>query len=198
MGEKFIFCPAWSKWFRLTPAIKQGDTVIKIMSIFALCLLAAAPAFCLPQAVRTELDNPAALGSGRFSFLFNDVYHISLYTPEQAFNPAGAFALKIDYLMPLKGAAIVGRTIELIKRQSFEDKAKLNQWKNTLVGFFPDVDKGVSLTGYKDKQGHTQFYRNEQWIGAVADPEFSHYFFAIWLAEHTSEPKLRRALLGMR
>ncbi len=172
--------------------------MIKIMRIFALCLFAAAPAFGLPQAVRTELNNPAALGIGRFSFLFSDVYHISLYTPEQAFNPAGAFALKIDYLMPLKGAAIIERTIELIKRQAFADQTKLMQWQNTLAGFFPDVDKGVSLTGFKDKQGHTQFYRNEQWIGAVADPEFSHYFFAIWLADDTSEPKLRRALLGLR
>lgn len=179
-------------------AENEGGSVKKIMSIFALCLFAAAPAFCLPQAVRTELDNPVALGSGRFSFLFSDVYHISLYTPEQAFNPASSFALKIDYLMPLKGDAIIERTIELIKRQSYKDQTKLMQWQNTLAEFFPDVDKGVSLTGFKDKQGHTQFYRNEQWIGAVADPEFSQHFFAIWLAEHTSEPKLRRALLGMR
>lgn len=166
------------------------------MGLFILWVLAAVQVQALPQAVRSELDNPLPVGSGRFSFLLSDVYDISLFSRSQAFNPADSFALKIDYLMPLKGEAIVERTISLIKRQSFKDEQKLARWEAALREFFPDVDKGVSLTGFKDKNGHTQFYRNEHWIGAVADAEFSQYFFAIWLAEHTTEPKLRRALLG--
>ncbi len=169
--------------------------MFKIIALIALCF-AALPSHSLPQPVRTELNSPQPVGTGRFSFLFSDVYEISLYSPGRVFNPAEPYALKINYLMPLKGAAIVERTIALIKDQGVQDEVKLRQWQQQLLAIFPDVDKGVSLTGYKDKQGHTQFYRNEQWIGKVVDPEFSQRFFAIWLAEHTSAPKLRRQLLG--
>ena len=44
--------------------------------------------------------------------------------------------------MPLKGEAIVERTISLIKRQSFKDEQKLARWEAALREFFPDVDKG--------------------------------------------------------
>jgi len=171
-------------------------TALQRIGLILIVLVLCAKAYSLPQSVRAELNGTQLLGSGRYSFLFSDVYDISLYGNTQVFNPAQPFALKIDYLMPLKGEAIVDRTISLIKRQAFNDEVKLTQWRAALAEIFSDVDKGISLTGFKDKNGHTHFYRNEQWVGVVADAQFSDYFFAIWLAEHTSEPKLRRQLLG--
>jgi hypothetical protein len=150
----------------------------------------------LPQAVQQQLSTTQLLGSGRLTFMFKDVYDISLYGATQVFNPAEPFALKIAYLVPLKGEAIVERTVAEMNKQPFADKQKINQWQQALRQFLPDVKKGVALTGFKDQNGHTQFYQNDTWIGQVADPQFTERFFAIWLAEYTSEPKLRQQLLG--
>ncbi|MEY4588560.1 MAG: hypothetical protein RL497_636 [Pseudomonadota bacterium] len=170
--------------------------IIKRVLIALLLIGAALNAQALPQAVQQELKNTQPLGSGRLSFMFKNVYDISLYGANQEFNPAEPFALKIEYFIPIKGKAIAERTMAEINKQPFTDKEKLIQWHQAIRSFFPDVQKGVSLTGFKDKNGHTQFYQNETWIGQVTDPQFTERFFAIWLAEYTSEPKLRQQLLG--
>jgi hypothetical protein len=41
------------------------------------------------------------------------------------------------------------------------------------------------------------FYSNGEEIGSVDDSEFTTSFFNIWLGEKTSEPKFRKALLGL-
>lgn len=166
--------------------------------IIVLLIGTALNAYALPQAVQLQLNTPQPLGSGRLTMMFKDVYDISLFSATSNFNAAEPFALKIDYLVPIKGDVIADRTIAEMKKQGFNEAQKLMQWKQAINTFFPDVHKGVSLTGFKDKNGHTQFYHNEKWIGQVTDPQFTIRFFAIWLAENTSEPKLRQQLLGAR
>jgi hypothetical protein len=153
--------------------------------------------YALPTPVQQQLSNAQILGQGRLSFFLIDVYDIALYTSTKAYDANQNYALKIDYLIHIKGRDIAERTINEIKKQKNNDPEKLAQWKHALLSFFPDVDKGVSLTGFKDKNLHTQFYRNNTWIGAVNDPQFTEYFFAIWLAERTTEPALRKKLLGI-
>jgi Chalcone isomerase-like len=167
------------------------STLTSVLLIFA-----AINAFALPQAVQQQINNAQPLGRGRLTFMFVSVYDISLYGQAQGFNPEAPYALKIDYLMPLKGEVIVERTIAEIKKQPFNDAEKLTQWQHAIGSFFPDVDKGISLTGFKDGNGHTQFYHNETWIGQVRDQQFTERFFAIWLGSNTSHVKLRQQLLG--
>ena len=61
---------------------------------------------------------------------------------------------------------------------------------------FPDVGKGVRLTGVYTGTDETIFYKNNSEIGRIKDPDFSKAFFGIWLDEKTSAPDLRRSLLG--
>lgn len=42
----------------------------------------------------------------------------------------------------------------------------------------------------------TRFFHNGRSTSAVADPAFARLFFGIWLAATTSEPGLRRQLIG--
>jgi hypothetical protein len=56
--------------------------------------------------------------------------------------------------------------------------------------------KGDRITGLHQPGLGARFWFNGQLRGAVADPEFSRLFFGIWLAETTSEPTLRSALLA--
>jgi hypothetical protein len=41
------------------------------------------------------------------------------------------------------------------------------------------------------------FYYNNELIGEIGQQEFSQLFLDIWLSENTSEPDLRRELLGV-
>ena len=73
---------------------------------------------------------------------------------------------------------------------------QLSAWGESLTAIFPDVTAGTRLTGFSDFQGYTQFFHNEEAVGAIQDAEFTRRFFAIWLGEDTSEPGLRQQLLA--
>ncbi|MDC0336029.1 chalcone isomerase family protein [Pseudodesulfovibrio sp.] len=138
-----------------------------------------------------------AVGKGRLSFLFWDVYDATLYAPEAMWQPTAPYALSIAYLRALKGEAIAKRSIEEIQKLGFTDDAKTEEWYQTMERIFPDVDEGFILTGVRDETGRTLFYKQDIRIGIIDDPEFADWFFGIWLDENTSEPKLRNQLLGI-
>lgn len=60
----------------------------------------------------------------------------------------------------------------------------------------PDVNDGDSITGVNLPRRPVRFYKNGTPIGTIEDPEFARAFFAIWFDPRTSEPVLRRQLLG--
>ena len=63
---------------------------------------------------------------------------------------------------------------------------------------FPDVKEGTQLVGLYQPGGATQFLRDGQPAGDIADPEFGKAFFSIWLHPKTSATKLRVALFGTK
>ena len=60
---------------------------------------------------------------------------------------------------------------------------------------WPDIKEGDSLS-LLIHQGRSVFYFNQQYIGVINPSDFGQIFLAIWLSENTSEPELRRELLG--
>lgn len=66
-----------------------------------------------------------------------------------------------------------------------------------MKALFPDVVAGDQLTGVHHPGEKAEFYRNDELIGVVHDPEFASAFFGIWLDAGTSAPELRERLLGM-
>jgi len=65
-----------------------------------------------------------------------------------------------------------------------------------LLQIWPDIKKGESLTLITNEQGRSIFYHNDKKIGEINEPEFATDFLAIWLDKNTSEPELRKQLLG--
>ena len=56
---------------------------------------------------------------------------------------------------------------------------------------------GDRITGvYKPGEG-MRFFFNARPAGEIRDAEFARLFVGIWLSPRTSEPSLRRALLGL-
>ena len=112
--------------------------------------------------------------------------------------PDGPFALKLDYLTDFTKQQIVDRTIVEIKKQGFRNKSKLDLWHEQMLNIFINVDLGVSITGVYKSDGNAVFYSGERVLGYIEDKELARLFFDIWLSSKTSEPNLRRKLLGIK
>ncbi len=173
--------------------------MLKIKSIFCMIgvftLLLTSPSYALDN-IGLFVPNEQKVGQGRFTYLFWDVYDATLYAPQGVWDNNKPFALTLSYLQPLKGEKIADRSIKEIRDLGFTDEAKLSTWRIQMRQIFPDVNKGITLTGIYTDAGDTIFYKNNVEIGRVKDPEFSKAFFGIWLNEKTSAPDLRQKLLG--
>lgn len=163
--------------------------------VVAMLLWPNAPSANL-DVVKSYMPDARKIGDGMLTYLFWDVYRATLYAPGAGWSAEMPFALSLAYLLDLKGRDIAERTISEIRDQGFDDETKLAGWSVRLGELFPDVTNGDSLTAVRDVAGRTIYYSNAQRIGMVEDPVFGRLFFDIWLGDKTSEPKLRRALLG--
>ena len=158
--------------------------------------LGVMPAYAFVEQIENYVPDAEKVGEGRMTYLFWDVYDAALYAPNGTWREEGPYALRISYLIDLDGGEIADRSVLEIRGQGFADEARLAAWQARMREIFPDVGEGVSLTGVNTGTGEAVFYRNDVEIGRIKDAEFSRAFFGIWLDEKTSEPDLRRKLLG--
>lgn len=162
--------------------------------------LAALPhtqnASILQHAPWTESLKP--VGTARMRYLMWNIYDATLLAPNGQWQQAQPFGLRLTYLRNLDGKAIAKRSIVEIRQQGFTNESQLAQWEAALKALIPNVRKGDELFGLKLANGHTQFFHDQTYLGSVADPEFSQWFFNIWLGDKTSEPQLRQQLLGLQ
>ncbi|MCF2857766.1 chalcone isomerase family protein [Pseudoalteromonas sp. SMS1] len=147
-----------------------------------------------PDAIKTGMSQVGE--TARMTYLFWDVYDISLYTPTGEYNPAAPFVLQLTYLRELSGEDIAERSLEEMQKQGFDDVQTGQKWLEEMKRIFPDVEENYSLLGVRTPAGTTKFYNDETLLGEVKDPRFTKWFFDIWLSAQTSEPKMRRKLLG--
>jgi len=167
--------------------------------VFLACL-----GLIFPPAARADITIAARyvpqaqeISKTRFRFLFWDVYDAALYAPEGQWRADAPYALALSYLRAFNGADIAQRSVDEMRGQGFADEDTLTVWYEQMARLFPDVDDGTTLTGIRDVRGHAIFYENDRRIGAIEDPAFSDWFFGIWLNEATSQPALRKKLLGL-
>jgi hypothetical protein len=135
------------------------------------------------------------VGEARMEYLFWDVYDAQLFTHSGDYS-AGTHPVKfkLTYLRNFDAKEIVKATNE---QWTHLGKSKLSaKYDTKLLSIWPDIKKGDSLTLITSEQGVSTFYHNDKKTGQIEEPEFSSDFLAIWLDENTSEPKLRKQLLG--
>lgn len=165
-----------------------------VVSLFFVCISGLVSA---ANVVDRYVENPKLVGEGRLTYIFWDVYDAALMAPNGVWQLDKPFALKLSYLRDIEGKKIAARSVEEMRHLGIKDEVKLATWHSQMRKIFPDVENGVSLIGIRDQAGNAIFYRDEQLIGRIDDPEFSDAFFDIWLNHKTSSPKLRRQLLGL-
>lgn len=182
----------WSRGRSPLPlAIRRG-----LLVLFGAILLCAQTAWAT-ETILASVPRASVVGRGVLSYAFWDVYKAALYAPDGHFESGKPVALTIEYLISINGKDIADRSIQEIRKQGFADEAKLADWDTQLKSIFPDVRNGTVLTAVFQPGEQTVFYNGNNAIGTIAGDDFGRLFFGIWLGERTSEPKLRRALLGL-
>lgn len=141
------------------------------------------------------IPNAKLVGEGKLKYFVWHIYDASLYA-EGEFSFDKPFYLTLNYKRNLDGEKIADRSAEEIRGLSFKDEVKLAGWHSQMRDIFPDVNDGSTLTGVYQPNKLTEFYYGDQLVGTIKDPEFGKWFFGIWLNENTSEPELRKQLLG--
>ncbi|MDX2217962.1 MAG: chalcone isomerase family protein [Burkholderiales bacterium] len=164
-----------------------------LLSLLALNALANP---VLPEPVQKDLPGLTLVGDTNFRFIGMKVYDIRLWAPEGRYAPDKPFALELVYDMNFKGTDIAKRSIDEKRGQGYGPEEKLNRWYAEMAKIFPDIKPGDTLIGIHVPGKEARFYTRSKFIAAVADPEFSRAFFDIWLSEKTSQPGLRKRLLG--
>jgi Chalcone isomerase-like len=151
----------------------------------------------LPEA---KLSGMEPLGHGKLSFFGLHIYDATLYTPSKDFSleklTEARLALALRYAREIDGIKIAERTESEIAKQKSASENERADWLAQLKVLIPNVKKGDVLTGaYAPNQG-TGFYLNGKLLGEIKGARFAQSFFGIWLAENTSQPGLRKALLS--
>lgn len=155
-----------------------------------------ASSVAVPNYVKDVVPNATVQGQSRLTVYFFKVYDATLFSPKGTYTPEQPFALRLAYLRDLDGKDIAERSIDEMRDLGYRDTTQLAQWLVEMELAFPDIKEGDVLTGVVDEQQHTTFYFNSKKRHVISDPLFTEAFFAIWLAEGTSQPRMRKALLG--
>jgi hypothetical protein len=156
-----------------------------------------------PPELRAEWPQAGSIvkqGEGRLRFLGLSIYDIRLWAPEPVAASAhdrSPLALEIEYARALSGPRIAERSLTEMRRAGPMAEPDANRWLAAMRALFPDVEAGHRITGALLPGASARFHVNGRLAGEVRDPRFASLFFGIWLAPWTSEPELRRQLLGL-
>lgn len=167
----------------------------KLISFLSLLFIFSQPAIA-EEVIKQYIPDANIVGEGRLTFLIWDAYDATLYAPGGQWQAEKPFALSLHYLLKINGEDIADRSIKEIRGQGFEDESILKKWHAEMNAIFPDVQNGTVLTAVFMPGKQTEFFENGRKIGVVAGDDFLRRFSDIWLSEKTSEPALRKKLLG--
>ena len=187
---------AWKLFSYLTRRILVGVLAAATALPWA---MAADSSDASPPFLRQALAKATLAGEGQLRFLRLRIYDAKLWvTPpfEAESYQRHPLALELTYHRAFSGAAIAQRSIEEIQRQRNLSPAQAERWQQALAAVLPDVQAGDRLTSLYQPELGMRLWRGNQELSAIQDAELAQLFFGIWLSPRTSEPDLRRALLG--
>ncbi|MGD8842328.1 MAG: chalcone isomerase family protein [Gammaproteobacteria bacterium] len=169
--------------------------IIHSLRLIGLCLLLVGqPAQATGEHV-TGYPTLRPVGSGVLTWWGVTLYEATLLAPGGEYRPDTPYALKIAYRYRFTRQQLVKATLKEIERL----QGRLNNRDELIERFgdlFTDVDAGDRLIGIHLPGEGADFYGPQGYLGRLQDPELAAAFFDIWLDPRTSEPELRRQLLG--
>lgn len=145
----------------------------------------------------SPVANLNKIGEGEMDYLFWTLYKAELFAlnkqSEDIYSQQPT--LRITYFKSISKQALLEATQQQWSELGYTPLKTLI-WLEPLKAIWPNVEEGDQLTFVTLQDGRGEFYFNQTFIGKIADHSFSKAFLSIWLSEKTSEPELRRKLLG--
>ena len=108
-----------------------------------------------------------------------------------------SFGLELIYARSFEGARIAQTSLELMQAQHGKLAERDRQWLSWMEQSFPNIEAKDRLLGlHRSGQTVCRFIHNRKPRFEVPDAAFARAFFGIWLDPRTTEPALRRRLIG--
>lgn len=170
----------------------------KLLAALLLCLITT-PALAgmdKPAAIANTIHADVPLGQGTLRRLFLTIYNATLWTDAKEWSMQRPFALSMKYHFNVESGELVDSTVDELQQLHVPDNT-LKLYKVQLEKIYPDIQEGDTLTALYLPEKGIRFFHNDRFTGAISDDAFANAFFMIWLSPETSEPSLRRALLGI-
>ena len=149
---------------------------------------------------KANLDDLKLQGMGTLRWMGLKIYEARLFAstrPDPAQLTQLPFALELTYARDFNGPSIAERSINEIKKLGIGSAEQHQAWRSRMQAIFPNVKSGDRIRGLHRPGLGASFMLNDKPIGSIDDAEFARAFFAIWLDPKTSEPSLRKELLGL-
>ena len=144
------------------------------------------------QAIKSELKT---VGKAKLKVWFWNVYNSKLYTNTGHYKKDNQCILfEIDYLRTIKKEDLIHNTIENWQHIGIPETS-YQPYIETLESMWPEIKEGDQLA-LKVVSNKSEFYYNGKPIGVIDGHIFGPMFLQIWLSKKTTQPKLRKKLLG--
>jgi hypothetical protein len=146
-----------------------------------------------------ELAHLRQLAQAQMRFFGLLIYDIRLWAlaPVDAQEwPQQVLALELAYARSLSGREIAKRSLAEMRRQAEIGADQAQAWLSEMEAAFPDVKAGDRISGLNEPGEGISFFVNGRPQRRIKDPLFARLFLGIWLAPQSSEPGLRKQLLG--
>ncbi len=151
-----------------------------------------------PSEVASELPGATRRGSAVMRVLGLHIADIRLWSLAAPIGDTSTqpLALELVYARALSAQRIASSSLSEMRRLGPVSDEQALRWEQAMRRIFPDVQAGDRLTGVQWPGEAARFFHNGRPRGELADADFTRLFFGIWLSPRSSEPGLRRRLLG--
>lgn len=172
-----------------------------LAAVFSVGSLPAAWADNPPTQVLDSIPEAKKLGNTRFTWFGLHVYDAQLWaagTSAQFDYKQQPSWLELRYGRDFDGADIASRSKDEMENLGAASADKLKVWEKKLVEVFPNVKKGDALSALYQPGMNLQFFHNGKPLATITDLDLARSFMGIWLDPKTSEPAMRKKLIGQR
>ena len=142
-----------------------------------------------------SIDKWQRVGKARLRVLFWDIYDSELHTPNGEWQGQGPYQLSLHYLRDITVNQLIEQTDKAWREQGRNHPMQA-EWLVRLADIWPDITEGDNLVLSVAASGHSGFWFNGEFIGAIPDVDFGPLFGGIWLDPDTPQPALRSQLIS--